>query len=117
MSNYPAPREIPAGKILITPYGMPASEVIPDLAKVEIIAQKYVAYCAIRATVRLEWQSPGWENAGSACRWTNGYWACRWFDARSNATHGARYSNDDAGEAKAREHYARLLAKDEPGAD
>jgi hypothetical protein len=104
MANYPAPRDIPAGKILITegPSG--------DQASIrEVIKSAYCEHVAIRAKVRLVWSSPGFEPAGSVARWTNGFWAVLWED-RSGSTQGRRYEATDEGEAEARAHYDRLFA-------
>jgi hypothetical protein len=105
-ANYPAPREIPAGHVLISEYGDADKR---DSAILEKVAEAFSAHVAVRAMVRLEWSSPGWEIAGSMLRWTNGYWACRWTD-RNGCTQGQRYKNDDEGRAKARAHFDRLTS-------
>ena len=106
MTNYPEPRDIPAGKVLITPFGYsPPRE---EYAVVEPVANFMCNHVAIRARVRLEWSSPGWELAGSAMRWTNGYWAVRWED-RSGCTQGKRYLN----ESEARAHFSKLQSMEE----
>ena len=104
MSNFPAPREIPQGKILLAEYGsFPASE----CAIAQTIASAHST--KIRAAVSLVWSSPGFEVAGSVARWTNGYFAVRWTNA-DGAIMGQRYRNDGAGEASARAHFDRLTA-------
>lgn len=106
--NYPAPREIPPGKVLIAEYG----EQNAERAVVELIAEKepradFPGRRAILGGIWLIWSSPGFEFAGSCMTWTNGYWAVRW-RRRDNTYHGQRYRLDDGGETKAREHFRRL---------
>lgn len=101
MANYPAQREIPAGKILLAEYG---SYGAADRAQISNVIERFSKQ--VRATVCLMWSSPGFEPAGSVARWTNGFWAVRWHDG--SAYQGRRYSPTDDGETKAREHLARL---------
>jgi hypothetical protein len=105
MPNIPAPREIPAGKVLLCEYG---AEDRADMARRETIAEAFSHHVAIRALVRLEWSSPGWEIAGSVLRWTNGFWATRWTD-RNGCIQGQRFKNDAEGEAQARARFARYF--------
>jgi len=104
MSNYPAPRELPPGKVLIAEYGSFAAS---ELAIVETIAE--APSSRLLAAVSLLWSSPGFEVAGSVARWTNGYWAVRW--TRSDgAVMGQRYRNNEEGEIHARAHFERLTS-------
>jgi hypothetical protein len=108
--NYPAPREIPPGKILIKECGDPT--VSQNLAIREIIEEAppragMPGRGSIRGNIRLVWSSPGFEIAGSVMIWTNGYWAVRY--VRTDGTrHGQSYRPDADGEAEARAHFQRL---------
>ena len=104
MGNTPAPREIPAGKVLLAEYGSFAAS---ERAIVETIAAAHAS--RLRAAVSLLWSSPGFEVAGSVARWTNGYWAIRWTSA-DGAIMGQRYPNNAEGEAQARAHFERLTS-------
>ena len=102
MTYYPAPREIPPGKILIAEW----RDVGIHLRAIgRTIAEAPSA--RVRAVVRIVWSSPGYESAGSCARWTNGFWAVRWRDS-SGAIQGRRYLPTEAGEAEARAHFAKL---------
>ncbi|MCW2240746.1 hypothetical protein [Azospirillum canadense] len=90
--NHPAPRDIPAGKVLLCEYRDARRE---DMAIVETLASKHSDQPAIRSTVTLLWSSPGWEIAGSMLRWTNGYYGVR-FTANDGAIHGRRFQSEDA---------------------
>lgn len=110
-NNYPAPRVIPDGKILLAEYGDKAIE--GNRAIVELIDnappnQLFPGRHQILAGINLIWSSPGFEMAGAVMRWTNGFWSVRWFNVNSNTYHGTRYKPDDEGEAKARDHFRRL---------
>ena len=95
MSNFPAPREIPQGKVLLAEYGgFHASK----RAIVQTVASAHST--KIRAAVSLVASSPGFEVAGSVARWTNRYFAVRWTNS-DGAIMGQRYRNDGAGEAGA----------------
>ena len=89
--NHPAPRDIPAGKVLLCEYRDARRE---DMAIVETLASKHSDQPAIRGTVTLLWSSPGWECAGSMLRWTNGYYGVR-FTAKDGAIHGRRFQSED----------------------
>jgi hypothetical protein len=109
-TQYPQPRDIPPGKVLIGEAG--SADVRGNLAKVETLATAKGAVPFMRSLdVMLQWSSPGYEIAGSCCRWTNGYWAVRW--QRDGATHGRRYPNGADGEAAAREHFKSLTTPQE----
>ena len=113
MPNYPAPREIPAGKILLADPGIPghSEEIRANRAILEVIDEKppgdLLRHSTYDNRVRLVWSSPGFQIAGSCFTWTNGFWAVWWHD-RSYARQGRQYHPNDEGEAKAREHFARL---------
>ena len=94
--NHPAPRDIPAGKVLLSEYGDARRE---DMAIVETKASLYSAHPAIRSTVRLVWSSPGWEIAGSMLRWTNGFYGVL-YTATDGATHGRRFLYEDEDKAR-----------------
>lgn len=103
-SNAPAARDIPAGKILIAEAG-DVNE--GNRAQTERIASAWSDL--VRAEVDLSYVTPGFEIAGSVCRWTNGYWAVRW-QMRDGTTHGRRYQPTDPGETEARSHFGRLTS-------
>ena len=105
MTNYPEPIEIPEGKILVEDH--PAPE---RMAKREILETGTHRLWGTIAS--LVWCSPGFEPAGSSCLWTNGYWAVR-YPEKSGATHGRRFENDEAGEAKAREFFSKVTHVEE----
>ena len=107
MANYPAPRKIAAGHVLITGFGERAPR--SEFAIVETIAKATAFKFGRHIEFRFEWSSPGWECAGAAMRWTNGFWAVRWTD-RNGSIQGQRFTNDAEGEAKARECFARYCA-------
>ncbi len=118
MSNYPAPREIPAGKIILADLGIPShlADVQANRAHVDRIAEAPPGTLLKHSTydnkVTLAWSSPGYEIAGSMMRWTNGYWAVWWWD-RSYARQGRRFPSTDEGETKAREHFRWLTGGEE----
>ena len=111
--NYPAPREIPRGKVLLADPLRDQAEIAANRARLHLIAEAapgaLLKHSIYDGKVRLVWSSPGWEIAGSMMRWTNGFWAVWWLD-RSYARQGRRYLPDDAGETTARAHFARLTA-------
>ncbi len=108
MANYPEPREIPAGKILIAEYGSAEAK---QRAVVEKIAAAPPRAGLQRSwfgdEIMLVWSSPGFQPAGSCMTWTNGFWAV-WFHQPDGTRHGRRYTPDAAGEAVARTHFASL---------
>jgi len=106
MVTTPQPRDIPAGKILLAEYG--DQDFIENRAQVNTLASAWSDQ--VRAKVRLEHSSPGYEMAGSCARWTNGWFAVRWLDG--SATYGQRYKDDAEGEIKAREHFAKLTTQE-----
>lgn len=118
MSNYPAPREIPAGKVILAELSIPShyKDVIANRAHVEKIDEKppgpLLRHNTYDNRVVLAWSSPGYECAGAMMRWTNGFWAVWWMD-RSYARQGRRYRLNDEGETKAREHFAMLTRETE----
>ena len=94
--NHPAPRDIPAGKVLLSEYRDARRE---DMAVVETKDTRYSTHPAIRSTVRLVWSSPGWECAGSMMRWTNGFYGVL-YTASDGATHGRRFLYEDEDKAR-----------------
>ena len=93
--NHPSPREIPAGKVMLSEYG---PEIRSEMAVVELIDKKWSDRPGIKAFVKLEWSSPGWECAGSCARWTNGYWAVRYED-RNGCRQGRCMKSEDEARA------------------
>lgn len=108
--THPAPRDIPAGKVLLSEYRDARRE---DMAVVETKDTRYSAHPAIRSTVHLVRSSPGWEIAGSMLRWTNGYYGVL-YTATDGATHGRRFLYED--EDKARSLFAEWTAPVAPAA-
>lgn len=114
--NYPAPREIPPGKILIVgPMERGWEEATKEHAIVELLAEappnKRLRPSVYDNKVTLFWSSPGFEIGGSVLRWTNGYYAVHWRD-RSYAIQGRRFRPDEEGEAKAREQFRKWTTEE-----
>jgi hypothetical protein len=109
MTNCPAPREIPAGKILVAEY----SDLTPDnRQQLQVVAKAlprpdFPGRNSVSGNIKLVWSSPGFQPAGSCCTWTNGFWAV-WIFMADGTRHRRRYPPDDDGEAKAREHFRHV---------
>jgi hypothetical protein len=105
MANYPAPREIPPGGILLCEYGSP--DYVP-CARSIVAERSLIGKKAGLSRALLIWSSPGLEPAGSVGRWTNGYWKAT-LQANDGSTHGRLCPPTAEGEAEARAHYARMI--------
>jgi hypothetical protein len=111
--NYPAPREIPPGKILLAECGDPAvseNRTIREIVEEALPRPGMSGRGSIHGNIRLVWSSPGFEIAGSVMIWTNGYWAV-WYSRVDGTCHGRRYRPDAEGEAKAHAHFRQLTAE------
>jgi hypothetical protein len=116
MSNYPAPRDVPANKVLIAEARdmNSGNRTVVETIAVAMPHADFPGRHNIPDGIKLQWSSPGFELAGAAMRWTNGYWAVRWFDRYDNVYRGQRYAPDAEGETKARAHFARLTGAEAP---
>lgn len=76
----PEPREIPAGKILLSEYADVDDTNRARHAELETVRTPL-------RELRISHTSAGFEPAGSVARWTNGYYAVRWY-AGDGSRHG-----------------------------
>lgn len=90
---FPAPIDFPKGKVLTCDSPASGAHAVKRLIQAGSSPRTGQA-------VEMIWSSPGFEPAGSICRWTNGYYSCRTHDGR--AWHGQQFSNDAEGETAAR---------------
>lgn len=102
----PAPREIPAGKILLAEFGDDVND--SNRAQRTVLYDRYVE--SKRRTYRLVSVSAGFEPAGAVAKWTNGYYAVLY--EMGGARHGQQFPRTAEGLEAAEARFALWTAED-----